>query len=162
MGSQAALPHIPRSRGVERKNPGDVAGGAACEWPGATRYPDQCDRRSSPTDASKVLVSWWPVHQAPCLSTCGWPLFRRERAKFLSLFRWERGEISRKFRENFEISCARIHVCALVFNSPISLSPSRAFLLKTRSRASCRCSGPSWTLGCSRRGPCPGWIRRVP
>ena len=31
----------------------------------------------------------------------GWPLFRRERAKFLSLFRWERGEISRKFREIF-------------------------------------------------------------
>ena len=30
----------------------------------------------------------------------GWPLFRRERAKFLSLFRWERG----KLRENFEIS----------------------------------------------------------
>jgi hypothetical protein len=34
----------------------------------------------------------------------GWPLIRRERAKFLSLFRWERGEISRKFRGNFEIS----------------------------------------------------------
>ena len=34
----------------------------------------------------------------------GWPLFRRERAKFFSLFRWERGEISRKFRGNFEIS----------------------------------------------------------
>ena len=34
MGSQAALPHIPRSRKVERENPGDVAGGAACEWPG--------------------------------------------------------------------------------------------------------------------------------
>ena len=46
--------------------------------------------------------------------TCGWPLFRRERAKFLSLFRWERGKISRKFR-NFEISCARICArCLLV------------------------------------------------
>ena len=42
------------------------------------------------------------------LSDWGWPLFRRERAKFLSLFRWERGEISRKFRNFvdffFEIS----------------------------------------------------------
>ena len=38
------------------------------------------------------------------LENWGWPLFRRERAKFLSLFRWERGEISRKFRNFVEIS----------------------------------------------------------
>ena len=44
------------------------------------------------------------ARMAKALSVWGWPLFRRERAKFLSLFRWERGEISRKFRGNFEIS----------------------------------------------------------
>jgi hypothetical protein len=53
-------------------------------------------------------AAWWiPRARRPsaALGSCGWPLFRRERAKFLSLFRWERGEISRKFRENFvEIS----------------------------------------------------------
>ena len=46
-------------------------------------------------------LRWWRERS---VAAWGWPLFRRERAKFLSLFRWERGEISRKFRGNFEIS----------------------------------------------------------
>ena len=50
------------------------------------------------------FASQVPDLGAQAAARWGCPLFRRERAKFLSLFRWERGEISRKFRGNFEIS----------------------------------------------------------
>ena len=64
---------------------------------------------------------------------CGWPLFRRERAKFLSLFRWERGEISRKFRENFEISTKfRNFLRAHMRTVPFGAQVVRKFSLKFR------------------------------
>ena len=44
MGSQAALPHKPRSGKVGRENPGDVAGGAACVY--SDQQADQRERRS--------------------------------------------------------------------------------------------------------------------
>ena len=69
------------------------------------------------------------------------PYFAVKGSKFLSLFRWKRVEISRKFRKNFEISTFLARAYAHLYSTP--LSPSRAFLLKTRSRASCHCSGPS-------------------
>ena len=72
MGSQAALPRIPRSRGVWKEIPGDVAGVVAREWPGAALFfvINVAVVRPPETRNVKLLVGWWwPVHQAPCLST---------------------------------------------------------------------------------------------
>ena len=56
--------------------------------------------------------------------------------KFLSLFRWERGEISRKFRENFEISfiflnCVEIQLpFSSKFRQNFEISKNRFFVGK--------------------------------
>ena len=67
---------------------------------------------------------WMPPRQlVTAVPLAAGPYFAVKGSKFLLLFRWKRVEISRKFRKNFEIfeiSCARM--CALVFNSPISLT----------------------------------------
>ena len=92
--------------------------------PGSAKLDERPQTHTDPTSFGDGVSSCLPL-----FVPCGWPLFRRERAKFLSLFRWERGEISRKFRE---ISRKRNFLRAHMRTVPFGAQVVRKFSLKFR------------------------------